>query len=121
MRLGMEIERIEPGHPQQNGRHASEPVGMREKTTGTWLVACFIHGYGYWISRWRIKTSSLMSKTTTNKAQKCKEVPPPKFWLGGFLSWAWWLDVAFGVIRVGLTCPGGWVYLAPEEADPGRT
>ena len=33
MRLGVEIERIEPGHPEQNGRHERMHLTLKEETT----------------------------------------------------------------------------------------
>jgi putative transposase len=33
LRLGISIERIKPGHPQQNGRHERIPLTLKKEAT----------------------------------------------------------------------------------------
>ena len=58
LRLGISIERIRPGHPQQNGRHermhltlkkeaTRPPVGVKEVESGIWHVSFMDYDLGY--------------------------------------------------------------------------
>ena len=55
---GIQIERIKPGHPEQNGRHermhlhlsqvfAGTDVGLKECDDGIWLVSFMDYDLGY--------------------------------------------------------------------------
>ena len=51
---GIAIERIKPGHPQQNGRHermqhvlAGQRVGIKDVDAGIWIVSFMQYDLGY--------------------------------------------------------------------------
>jgi transposase InsO family protein len=54
LRLGITIERIRPGHPQQNGRHERMHLTLKKEATrpagienGIWLVSFMDYDLGY--------------------------------------------------------------------------
>jgi transposase InsO family protein len=54
LRLGIRIERIEPGHPQQNGRHERMHLTLKKEATKpaapmacSWLVSVMQYDLGY--------------------------------------------------------------------------
>jgi putative transposase len=40
LRLGIQIERIKPGHPEQNGRHERMHLTLKKETTGGAKTSC---------------------------------------------------------------------------------
>jgi hypothetical protein len=52
LRLGIRLERIKPGNPQQNGRHertvfAGQNVGVKEVSERIWLVTFMDYDLGF--------------------------------------------------------------------------